>query len=38
MVYAEGAASAPPLRFRELSPRDVEAALDRLRSAGTLSL
>ena len=38
MVYAEGAASAPPLRFRELSRRDVEAALDRLRSAGTLSL
>lgn len=38
MTYEEGAESVPPLRFRALSPRDVEGALDRLRSAGAIAV
>jgi Ca-activated chloride channel family protein len=38
IVYAEGQSSAPPLKFRELGPDDVEAGLEALRRAGRTSL
>jgi Ca-activated chloride channel family protein len=38
IVYQEGQSSAPPLKFRELGPEDVEAGLDALRRAGRTSL
>jgi Mg-chelatase subunit ChlD len=38
IVYREGQSDAPPLKFRELGPEDVEAGLDALRRAGRTSL
>jgi Ca-activated chloride channel family protein len=38
IVYQEGQSDAPPLKFRELGPDDVEAGLDALRRAGRTSL
>jgi Mg-chelatase subunit ChlD len=38
LVYSEGQSGPPPLKFRELSPEDVEAGLDALRRAGRTAL